>query len=333
MQSQCLPHDDPTKHVKSASNEPPPQQARGHFGGLSMLLAVCFAFSAESRRRRRAHAGARRPAAVRLCRRRGRLQPRGLGPHRDAGRARRHRPDAVEGRPDPQPAADLDAEGHRLSSRRMFTRPEADNVQVTQQFSQPAAGQLHAQDDRPAPTSTRMFTKLLGQSHDQAVGHHRGAVGHQEAQPRARARQHRLDGVERQDDQPEDRGAQPADHAEERRQARRATSRSRSCRSPPTSTSAPATSTPPGSTGPTGKPPTAPAATRATPPRAVASRTARSGRPKPHSTWNGCVNDRDQNNDVNNTATVAGAPATLFRAHQAANCPTSMMPLATTGPR
>jgi Flp pilus assembly protein TadG len=49
--------------------------------------------------------------------------------------------------------------------------------------------------------------------------------------------------------------------------------------------------------------------------------------PKPHSQWNGCVNDRDQNNDVNNTATVAGAPATLFRAHQASSCPTSMMTL------
>ena len=49
--------------------------------------------------------------------------------------------------------------------------------------------------------------------------------------------------------------------------------------------------------------------------------------PDPHSTWNGCVTDRDQNNDVSNTATVAGAPATLFRAHQASNCPTAMMPL------
>ena len=49
--------------------------------------------------------------------------------------------------------------------------------------------------------------------------------------------------------------------------------------------------------------------------------------PAPHSQWNGCVNDRDQNNDVNNTAPVAGSPATMFRAHQASNCPTAMMPL------
>ncbi len=49
--------------------------------------------------------------------------------------------------------------------------------------------------------------------------------------------------------------------------------------------------------------------------------------PKPHSEWNGCVWDRDQNNDVTNTPTVAGAPATMFRAHQASNCPTALMPL------
>jgi Flp pilus assembly protein TadG len=54
--------------------------------------------------------------------------------------------------------------------------------------------------------------------------------------------------------------------------------------------------------------------------------------PDPRSTWNGCVYDRDQNNDVANTASVAGAPATLFRAHQADACPTSMIPLSTSWP-
>jgi uncharacterized protein YegL len=49
--------------------------------------------------------------------------------------------------------------------------------------------------------------------------------------------------------------------------------------------------------------------------------------PAPHSAWNGCVYDRDQNNDVQNTAPVTGAPATLFRAHQASKCPAAMMPL------
>jgi Flp pilus assembly protein TadG len=57
--------------------------------------------------------------------------------------------------------------------------------------------------------------------------------------------------------------------------------------------------------------------------------TANSGTwtPAAHSTWNGCVNDRDQNNDVMNTATVPGAPATMYRAHQASACPAAAMPL------
>jgi hypothetical protein len=49
--------------------------------------------------------------------------------------------------------------------------------------------------------------------------------------------------------------------------------------------------------------------------------------PAAHSTWNGCVYDRDQNNDVTNTPTVAGSPATMFRAHQASGCPVATMPL------
>lgn len=48
--------------------------------------------------------------------------------------------------------------------------------------------------------------------------------------------------------------------------------------------------------------------------------------PKNRSTWNGCVYDRDQNNDVLNTATT-GTPATKFRANQATNCPAAMLPL------
>jgi Mg-chelatase subunit ChlD len=51
--------------------------------------------------------------------------------------------------------------------------------------------------------------------------------------------------------------------------------------------------------------------------------------PANHNTWNGCVNDRDQNNDVLNTATVTGSPSTLYRADQADNCPASMMTLST----
>jgi Flp pilus assembly protein TadG len=49
--------------------------------------------------------------------------------------------------------------------------------------------------------------------------------------------------------------------------------------------------------------------------------------PKDHSVWNGCVNDRDQHNDAADTAPISGSPSTLFRAHQASNCPVAMMPL------
>jgi Flp pilus assembly protein TadG len=50
--------------------------------------------------------------------------------------------------------------------------------------------------------------------------------------------------------------------------------------------------------------------------------------PADHSEWNGCVKDRDQNNDVLATATGDGQ-STKYRAHQASACPTSMMPLST----
>lgn len=48
--------------------------------------------------------------------------------------------------------------------------------------------------------------------------------------------------------------------------------------------------------------------------------------PKSHSSWNGCVKDRDQNDDVLNTATGSTAP-TKYRAHQASACPVAMVPL------
>lgn len=49
--------------------------------------------------------------------------------------------------------------------------------------------------------------------------------------------------------------------------------------------------------------------------------------PADHSAWNGCVNDRDQNNDVLNTTPVVGSASTMYRAHQASACPASMIPL------
>ncbi|MFZ5692741.1 MAG: vWA domain-containing protein [Pseudomonadota bacterium] len=49
--------------------------------------------------------------------------------------------------------------------------------------------------------------------------------------------------------------------------------------------------------------------------------------PANKNTWNGCVWDRDQSYDVNNTATSINLKSTLYSANQAANCPVSMMTL------
>jgi Flp pilus assembly protein TadG len=46
-----------------------------------------------------------------------------------------------------------------------------------------------------------------------------------------------------------------------------------------------------------------------------------------HSTWNGCVTDRDKNYDTTNDAPVTGTPATLFPAEEYTNCPSKMMGL------
>ena len=49
---------------------------------------------------------------------------------------------------------------------------------------------------------------------------------------------------------------------------------------------------------------------------------------KDHSTWNGCVTDRDQNYDTLNTAPTGG-PSTRFYAEQYNACPAQLMPLST----
>jgi hypothetical protein len=47
--------------------------------------------------------------------------------------------------------------------------------------------------------------------------------------------------------------------------------------------------------------------------------------PADHSTWNGCVTDRDQNYDVTNDAALSGG--TLYPAEQYSSCPASLMQL------
>ena len=49
--------------------------------------------------------------------------------------------------------------------------------------------------------------------------------------------------------------------------------------------------------------------------------------PDSHSTWNGCVMDRDQSYDTLNTAPTTSSASTLFPAEQYAYCPVSMMGL------
>lgn len=48
---------------------------------------------------------------------------------------------------------------------------------------------------------------------------------------------------------------------------------------------------------------------------------------KAHSSWNGCVYDRDKDNDVSNAVPVAATKSTLFPADPDNSCPTTLMPL------
>jgi Flp pilus assembly protein TadG len=49
--------------------------------------------------------------------------------------------------------------------------------------------------------------------------------------------------------------------------------------------------------------------------------------PANHSNWNGCVMDRDQDYDVQDTTPTTTIKATLFPAEQSTSCPVSLMPL------
>jgi uncharacterized protein YegL len=49
--------------------------------------------------------------------------------------------------------------------------------------------------------------------------------------------------------------------------------------------------------------------------------------PKAHSTWTGCVTDRDQSYDQKNDLPTTMTPGTLFWAEQYSSCPASLLPL------
>ncbi len=179
----------------------------------------------------------------------------------------------------------------------LFTNPQASNVQITQEFNTPQAGNFSLKitgsasvksdvravprpihDGPSASTEVLWGIKKLNLA---LVLDNTGSMSSSQKMTNLKTAAHNL-----------------LDTLKKRRRKSRATSRSRSFRSPPTSTSAPATSTTTGSTGPTGKPPTAPAAAPATRRKAPAVAAARSGRRRRTAQWNGCVYDRDQNNDV-----------------------------------
>ena len=181
----------------------------------------------------------------------------------------------------------------------MFNRPEAYNV----------AGHARSSASRPQGNFALKMTASANGQHRvlQAAGRrppcrlsasHRGAVGHQEAQPRARARQHRLDGVERQDDQPQDGGAQPAHHPEERRQDADGDVKVSIV---PFATDVNAGTSNVNATwidwtdwdAANGACSNTSYTTQST-----CQSHSKTWTPAAHSTWNGCVNDRDQNNDV-----------------------------------
>jgi Flp pilus assembly protein TadG len=54
--------------------------------------------------------------------------------------------------------------------------------------------------------------------------------------------------------------------------------------------------------------------------------------PADHSTWNGCVTDRDQNNDTNNVAPSSGVSSTLYPAEQYSSCAVTLMGLSNDWP-
>jgi Flp pilus assembly protein TadG len=49
--------------------------------------------------------------------------------------------------------------------------------------------------------------------------------------------------------------------------------------------------------------------------------------PKAHTTWNGCITDRDQPNDTNYVLPLFSVASTMFPAEQYASCPVSVLPL------
>ena len=114
-----------------------------------------------SQGRRRAHARARHHSADRGGRRRGRLQPRQPGAHRHAECARFDRPDAVEGRANPQRRPARARRPPAISPPCSTGRKRATS-RSPRSSSLAAAGQLQPDGHRHRDVNT-MFWRLIGQ--------------------------------------------------------------------------------------------------------------------------------------------------------------------------
>ena len=125
IQSQCLPtmirKNKSKPHRNGAAAERQPVTARGSFDAACPPVV---AIPCKPRGQRHADAGACRAAVVRLRRRRHRLQPRRVGPHRHAGGARRLGADGLQGRPDAHRRR-LWSPRPRRASRRSSTAPRS----------------------------------------------------------------------------------------------------------------------------------------------------------------------------------------------------------------
>ena len=152
----------------------------------------------------------------------------------------------------------------------------------------PGGGQLPARCDRHRHGRHQLHegVRTAELEHQRQLG---GALGHQEARARARARQYRLDVLEQQDDGAQEGRPHLAGYAEEGRRRRPATSRSRSSRSTPRSISARPTRTSRGSTS-----------TASTATAAQSGTGCTSSNWKNY--WEGCVRDRTYPYDTQDTA-------------------------------
>ncbi len=241
--------------------------------------------------------------------------------------ARCHGAQPVEDRARPERRDQIQGQAQQIFNA-LFVRPEVQDVSVTTEFSFASAGQLRPQGHRqrhhqdPVLESDRPLAGQLQRKSEVLWGIKKLNLALALDNTGSMA-------LERQDDGAQDRRAQSA------------STRSRPPRNKPgdikvsivpfavdVNAGTSKVDASPGSTGQTGTTPTATCSKTRIIPRATATTMAAPGRRRTHSVWNGCVNDRDQNNDVTNTPTGTGA-STKYRAHQASACPAAMMALST----